>query len=150
MKKLAYFDNQKTTPSKEVNYDYNYFGTTRSSGIESSSFFHEPVSYRNVTVWETGIGKTEYSYTSLFDFVQASGSNPVTQTYYDYRIGLLKKQKVFFVTRVHAFDTVGNIRTAFLFSPLAKIVVILCSIFLFSYILMKYVILQRRKKKSTA
>jgi|JI10StandDraft_1071094.scaffolds.fasta_scaffold23633_3 hypothetical protein len=62
----------------------------------------------------------------------------------------LKKQKVFFVTRVHAFDTVGNIRTAFLFSPLAKIVVILCSIFLFSYILMKYVILQRRKKKSTA
>ncbi len=62
----------------------------------------------------------------------------------------LKKQKLFFVTRVHAFDVVGNVRTAFLFSSLAKIVVILCSIFLFSYILRKYVILQRRKKKSTA
>lgn len=59
----------------------------------------------------------------------------------------LQKQHIFFVVRVHAIDVVGNTRTALLFSPLAKVVVILCSIFLFSYILMKYVILQRRKKK---
>lgn len=134
--KISYFSEDSSTPSKETNFNYQFFNNSnRSSGaltfakpvfeyeqsrqtfiVNSSYDLGAPayktyatynnllplrtkgsdVGYQNVTVWETGNGKSEYTYTSPIDYPETNYtiSYPfVPPVNIDYKRGLLKNEK---------------------------------------------------------
>ncbi|MBL7887063.1 MAG: hypothetical protein JNJ52_09965 [Flavobacterium sp.] len=101
-----YYNSSGVYPSKEKLYSYNLFDLpNRSSGVivypdfdadTNSRVKREPVGYKNVTVYETGNGREEYTYTTPFDFGQVGTSqNALNVVYYDYKRGLLTKKRTY-------------------------------------------------------
>lgn len=81
-------------PSGMVSYNattnYNVHAATKTKGSD--------VGYRNVTVFQTGLGKTEYTYTSAFEFPQLNV--PLSYPFYptkdrDFERGYLTEKKVY-------------------------------------------------------
>lgn len=112
IKKISYYDAiTKDTlgndmPVKETNYEYNFFNNPlRSSGaltFNISDYTHIPdrvssemVGYKNVTVRETGKGRTEHTFISPLDFEVSHVYNFVSQHYFEYKRGLETKKTVY-------------------------------------------------------
>lgn len=99
-------------PAKSKKYSYNFFDEPdRSSGSLAYTNFklesaetrvrHELVGYKNVTVTESDMGKTEYTYISPIDAPVSNQGNPRIQHYFEYKRGLVLKKEV--------FDNSGNL-----------------------------------------
>ena len=81
-------------------YDLAYDVTTSDNNLAFVKTKGSDVGYRNVTVFETGNGRTEYTYTSAIEYPETVD---LTHTHYpylptlniDYKRGLLLKEKVF-------------------------------------------------------
>ena len=101
---VNYYNSQNIFPVKERKYDYNFFDQpNRSSGAivypcfdptTNSRVKREPVGYKNVTVSENGIGKTQFTYNSPMDFDYTYNDNGLKVIYYDYKRGLLTNKKI--------------------------------------------------------
>jgi len=154
IKRIGYFDSSNVpqdyyetlesnseieVPKKELNYDYCFFGTNRSSGsltypkpvykyqqsldtgihcadIPDIIFNYEfvtqfnnfstmktkgaDIGYKNVTVFENGNGKTEYSYDTAIDFPEEDYSYCVKPPFLqaeniDYKRGTIRSEKIY-------------------------------------------------------
>jgi YD repeat-containing protein len=88
--------NSNYSPAKEISYDYNFFDNSiKSSGSTAETYLQtimpkraEPIWYKNVTVRETGLGKTTYNFYTPIDF-------PGTSATSKYKLGLAKEIKVY-------------------------------------------------------
>jgi RHS repeat-associated protein len=106
---ISYFDNpQSTTPTKTINYKYNLFNDpNRSSGVVSFTggieyineamreIMTEPVGYRNVTVYQTGLGRQEFTYKTPIDYDDTPATQRNQITFIDNRSGLLDLSKAY-------------------------------------------------------
>lgn len=106
IKNISYFDGVDPMPIKQVNYGYNSFDNPeRSSGCESQYYYDpttgesvtkkEMVAYRNVTVSETGNGRTKHTFFQVADTSPPNGAGFGFTKQDDSKTGVEIKNEVF-------------------------------------------------------
>jgi YD repeat-containing protein len=91
-------NNMFLTSDDQTTFFYNVY--TSFNNLQTLRTQGSDVGYKNVTVYETNNGRSEYEYTSPIDFPEEVGvynlSPPFMPTEnFDYKRGLLKKEKLF-------------------------------------------------------
>ncbi|MBW3522875.1 hypothetical protein [Chryseobacterium sp. NKUCC03_KSP] len=110
IKNVNYYKNSTdTTPERKINYDYNFFGTTSSSGYKYFGDKNEYsdqknvayILYKNVKIWETGKGYTQKTFITPNDYPKYLTSQLFVHYYYfwpNYNItrwGLPSKEEIY-------------------------------------------------------
>lgn len=110
IKNINYYKNSSdTTPERKINYDYNFFGTTSSSGFKYFGELDEYndqkkvsyILYKNVKIWETGKGYTQKTFITPNDYPRYLTSQVYVNYYYAWpyysitRWGLPSKEEIY-------------------------------------------------------
>ncbi|WP_426479106.1 hypothetical protein ACP3T3_06560 [Chryseobacterium sp. CBSDS_008] len=110
IKNINYYKNSiDTTPERTINYNYNFFGTTSSSGYKYFGELDEYsdqkdvayILYKNVKIWEAGKGYIQKTFITPNDYPKYLTSQLYVNYYYfwpNYNItrwGLLSKEEVY-------------------------------------------------------